>query len=145
MVTENKEDLEKIILTIKGKDIIIDTSKYTNATETSFWDDENKPSEDYLKMSEILFSVAMFIGKTLNEGPEVGNNELKRTALLSGIISQIVNTTFLSGYLKFGALSEVFYGNITDICGAPKFAQFLIDINNRSLAKSKTKINKYVS
>lgn len=89
------------------------------------WNKDNLPSKEYIEMLDELMTLVRYIGKRLNEGPEVKESLMKRTVTLKSILMEITHVTILDGYHRYGILVELLNDVYMETSGNIKTVELL--------------------
>jgi len=107
-------------------------SKYEVPKALEGWSEENPPSAEYNELMAKLLSAARYIAMNLNEGPEVGDSWTKRILALKTVMHELVFSTFLNGYGRYGLLLELMNDVYMDISGNIKVLMLMAQLKMRA-------------
>lgn len=104
---EQVDDKETFHLDINIKDLFTKIPPYETAENQRIWSCQEEQSKEYMELRGKLTVLAMYIARSINEGPEVKDNINKRLVLARSIIGLIFDNVAITGYDAYGILIEM--------------------------------------
>ena len=142
---QEKKKKKRILKIEVGKDDVIEEGKYMIPQALQVWGSPKEMSKEYLEMSEDLTILARVIAKKLNEGPEVNESVVKRSLTLKNVLKEILITTFMDGYHRYGVLEELLLDTYMELGGSMKTLHLLKAMGARAQMMAQKKRELYVS
>jgi hypothetical protein len=83
----------------------------------TLWTSVEEMSPEYQKINTLLQILMFFVARTCNESAEVKENVAKRMMLVRQLLGVLIDNLNLTGYAKYGILTEVLQDTYMSISG----------------------------
>lgn len=142
---EKKEDKKNIFVLNIDLDELMKFPKIPIPENQTVWQVKGDMSPDYIKLSQSLQVLAIYIARCCNEGPEVKDNVNKRLMLLHTILQLILENMNISGYDCYGLLTDLLQDFHMKISGRKYVGKILQDIKKEEEQIAQEKAQEYTS
>lgn len=106
MVKKKKVKKDRVMLTVDITDL---TSKCKTPRNMEVWTKEKPMSKKVEKLIDECTNLVAYVGKRLNEGPEVKTNIMKRASIAKALVQFLLAQTYLDDFHRLGILDQIMY------------------------------------